>query len=159
MQFTLALAALFAGLVAADTDPNSIVAQVPSCAMTCLIRGAAAVGCGTVDYKCQCTHMTDLTQAVTPCLAQGCTVDEIAKTTTLSAQLCGSLGFASQSAALNSMTATMTGVTSVASATTKSNSTVTTGVVTATRNAAAKPDWMGMGALGAGAALLVGLAF
>ncbi|KAL8308116.1 hypothetical protein RB593_006441 [Gaeumannomyces tritici] len=84
---TLVLSALVA--VSSAATIAELAAQVPSCAMKCLVTAAKEVGCDAADYKCQCGKLIDMTSKATGCITSGCTLDDVAKITTLIPQICG----------------------------------------------------------------------
>lgn len=78
---TVVLASLL-GLAAAassdsSSDVTSLVAQLPTCSVSCLDQGATSAGCGTSDYSCQCEKQEAITANATSCLASSCALSNI----------------------------------------------------------------------------------
>ena len=74
-----ALLALGAAVAAQDTI-DSLRAQIPACANTCLTKAAQAAGCTVGDYACSCGKRDVLTASATPCLldpSSGCTTQDL----------------------------------------------------------------------------------
>lgn len=79
MQIKAVVISVFVATAFADTpDVNSILTQVPACALPCLIEGASAVGCDATNYACQCGKADQLTQAAGSCVDTSCSADEAA---------------------------------------------------------------------------------
>ncbi|KAI1087911.1 hypothetical protein F5B19DRAFT_43076 [Rostrohypoxylon terebratum] len=47
-------------------------AEIPSCAQSCFLEDAPSVGCGGLDFTCQCRNEAALYAAVEPCVASSC---------------------------------------------------------------------------------------
>lgn len=60
-------------------DIRALQAQLPECALGCLIQGADEFGCQATDLTCQCTQLEEMTKVVAPCLVNvgGCGLEEI----------------------------------------------------------------------------------
>lgn len=69
-----ACAALFATKMIAQAADCLDVAQaeIPSCAQSCFLENAPSVGCGGLDFTCQCQNEATLYAAIEPCVASGC---------------------------------------------------------------------------------------
>ncbi|CZS88276.1 uncharacterized protein RCO7_01231 [Rhynchosporium graminicola] len=100
MQFSLALAfAILAALVASQSA-SSLVAQLPSCALTCLASASTSNACGVSDYACQCgAKRADITKSATPCVLSSCSTDDALKTNYLTGQICNAASAVQTSAA------------------------------------------------------------
>ncbi|KAI1204498.1 uncharacterized protein F4807DRAFT_331262 [Annulohypoxylon truncatum] len=46
--------------------------EIPSCAQSCFLENAPSVGCGGLDFACQCQNEASLYAAIEPCVASGC---------------------------------------------------------------------------------------
>ncbi len=79
MQFKTLFVAALAGFVAAQ-DINTLISEIPSCALTCLLTGASDAGCGTSDYACQCSNQSTIQTSAEPCLTKACSTSDIAST-------------------------------------------------------------------------------
>ncbi|KAI0891294.1 hypothetical protein F4806DRAFT_308301 [Annulohypoxylon nitens] len=66
--------ALFATKMIAQAADCLDVAQaeIPSCAQSCFLENAPSVGCGGLDFTCQCQNEATLYAAIEPCVASGC---------------------------------------------------------------------------------------
>ncbi|KAH8671606.1 hypothetical protein BX600DRAFT_251014 [Xylariales sp. PMI_506] len=126
MQFKTFALSLLVAAVSAD-EITSLVASIPSCALTCLITGVSSVNCAATDYTCQCTNAAALQAAVSPCIAAGCNATDAATAEEISLEICADLGISanstssSNSTSTSNSTATTTSTTTSASATTSKN--------------------------------------
>lgn len=80
MQFVIiALSGLASLAAAASSDANvtSLVAQLPSCSVSCLEAAATSAGCGASDYSCQCSHTDAVEANATSCLTSSCSISNI----------------------------------------------------------------------------------
>lgn len=77
MQFKTIAISTFLGLAAATIDVSSLVNELPSCSLLCLISGASATGCSATDYACQCENEAAVTGNATTCLKSACSASEI----------------------------------------------------------------------------------
>lgn len=59
---------------AAATSPcvATAFALVPACAQSCVLGGAASVGCASTDFGCQCQKTAALFAAVDGCVSLAC---------------------------------------------------------------------------------------
>ncbi|KAI1452681.1 hypothetical protein F4805DRAFT_446569 [Annulohypoxylon moriforme] len=73
-SFLLTAMALFAAkMVVRAADCLDVAqAEVPSCAQSCFLENAPSVGCGGLDFACQCQNEAALYAAIEPCVASGC---------------------------------------------------------------------------------------
>ncbi|KAI1840759.1 hypothetical protein JX266_013033 [Neoarthrinium moseri] len=129
MQFKNLALSLFVASVAAQ-DINSLITQVPTCALSCLLNAGAQVGCDTTDYSCQCSKADALKQAVEPCLAKSCSAEEIGNAQSVSEKICAAVGAVSSvSSAVASATSALSSAASSASASASASAStaVTTG--------------------------------
>ncbi|KAB8295178.1 hypothetical protein EYC80_007104 [Monilinia laxa] len=154
MQFTYtAIFTLFAS-VAYSQSIASEVAQLPSCALSCLATAATSAGCGLADYACQCGDAKDaITKSGTPCIVAGCSASDVLAVSKIATQICvlqdsagspssspSSTSSASSSAASNISSATgsyVASVTSSASSVASSLKSSATSAAVATASAAA----------------------
>lgn len=165
MQFKNLAFSLFAAAVAAD-DVNSLVAQIPSCALTCLVTSATQVNCGITDYKCQCENATELQAVATPCVSSACSVADQATALKISGEICVSLGYTAVTSAVNSAVTSATGAagsalssatSAIGSAASSATATGTSSSATSSASTAAAAGRVEMGAL-AGVAAVVAFA-
>lgn len=77
MQFKTIAISTFLGLAAATIDVSSLVNELPSCSLLCLISGASTTGCSATDYACQCENEAAVTGNATTCLKSACSASEI----------------------------------------------------------------------------------
>ncbi|KAG4033781.1 hypothetical protein MFRU_004g02840 [Monilinia fructicola] len=89
MQFTYtAIFTLFAS-VAYSQSIASEVAQLPSCALSCLATAATSAGCGLTDYACQCGDAkAAITKSGTPCIVAACSASDVLTVSKVAAQIC-----------------------------------------------------------------------
>ena len=79
MQFKAIVLSAVVGLVAAQSsDVASLVAELPSCSLTCLLAGASAADCESMDYSCQCGKQDVIVANATSCLTTSCNTNDIA---------------------------------------------------------------------------------
>ncbi|KAF5494338.1 hypothetical protein CGCS363_v009134 [Colletotrichum siamense] len=164
MKYTVALS-IFTGLVAAQsatttatssssTDLAGLVAQLPSCATSCLTKAASTIGCSATDFTCLCNSKDTLTSSLTTCiLTAGCSTTEIATAAKVAPQICSYVEANPDSSAIASASNLLSGALATASATATASS---ASPATATTAAAVRPE-MGFGMIGAamlGAAML-----
>ncbi|KAK2599496.1 hypothetical protein N8I77_011247 [Diaporthe amygdali] len=141
-----------------SSDVDSIVSQLPQCALTCLSETASDIGCSASDLTCLCSKQSQLISSIGPCilLKSGCSSDEQNQISSIAGNLCTDVSsadsseLASASNYINSALAT--GVTATASGSSASST-----ATSASGNAAARTDSpiAGMGVMGAAAALAV----
>lgn len=75
-----AIGSLLASVVYSQTIASQ-VAQIPSCALSCLTNAISGAGCGLTDYACQCgSAKNTITSAATPCVASSCSTSDILST-------------------------------------------------------------------------------
>jgi hypothetical protein len=67
----LTLASEFLLVEAADCLGVALKA-IPSCAQSCFINGAPTIGCGGLDFECQCQQQPALMAAIEGCVASKC---------------------------------------------------------------------------------------
>ena len=81
MKFSVvAVASLFASVAYSQTIASE-VAQLPSCALTCLTTAITGAGCGVSDYACQCgSAKSSITSAATPCVVSKCAISDALST-------------------------------------------------------------------------------
>ena len=76
MQFKTLLVSALVGVVAAQ-DIGTLVCEIPSCALTCLLTAGTSAGCDATDYKCQCSNASKIQSSAAPSLEKACTAQEI----------------------------------------------------------------------------------
>lgn len=67
----LSLASQFHAVVAADCVSVALK-EIPSCAQSCFISAAPTIGCGGLDFACQCQQQPALMAAIEGCVASQC---------------------------------------------------------------------------------------
>jgi hypothetical protein len=67
----LTLASEFLTVEAADCVGVALK-EIPSCAQSCFVNGAPSIGCGGLDFGCQCQQEAALYAAIEGCVASGC---------------------------------------------------------------------------------------
>jgi len=88
MKFSFAALTLLASVVYAQTIASE-VAQIPSCALSCLTTAVSESGCGLGDYSCQCGAVKDdINSAVTPCVQEKCAMSDSKKVQSVLANIC-----------------------------------------------------------------------
>lgn len=62
----------------AGGDLDSVVSQLPQCAITCLDSTASSIGCSASDLTCLCSNSDKLISSIGPCilLSSGCSSEE-----------------------------------------------------------------------------------
>lgn len=74
---------LFAALTAcasSTTNITSLLDNLPSCSVNCIVNGVAQDGCTITDLRCGCSKINELTKTVSPCLAKaGCTLEDMTR--------------------------------------------------------------------------------
>ncbi|PHH52370.1 hypothetical protein CFIMG_003530RA [Ceratocystis fimbriata CBS 114723] len=70
MKFSLALVAAVASVVSAAGSAD-LISQIPSCALECIQSAESGAGCGSGDYSCSCSKLSELTPIATECLLKG----------------------------------------------------------------------------------------
>ncbi|KAH6701392.1 hypothetical protein BKA61DRAFT_205193 [Leptodontidium sp. MPI-SDFR-AT-0119] len=89
MQFSYAFVFAISATLVASQSASSFVAQLPSCAISCLASASTANGCGISDYACQCgAKKDDITKAATPCVLSACSQDDALKTLSITGEIC-----------------------------------------------------------------------
>lgn len=89
MKFSIvAVASLFASVAYSQTIASE-VAQIPSCALTCLTTAITGAGCGLSDYACQCgTAKDSITTSATPCVLSKCATSDALKVQSITSEIC-----------------------------------------------------------------------
>ncbi|KAH7399745.1 hypothetical protein BKA64DRAFT_464249 [Cadophora sp. MPI-SDFR-AT-0126] len=89
MQFSYAFVFAISATLVASQSASSLVAQLPSCAISCLASASTTNGCGISDYACQCgAKKADITKTATPCVLSACSQDDALKTNSLTGEIC-----------------------------------------------------------------------
>lgn len=94
MQFKVVLVSALVGTVAAQSTTGipALVSQIPSCALSCIIKAAESSGCGVTDYGCQCGKAAAIQAAVQPCIVPACSAADQASKFIVPCLLCTSGG-------------------------------------------------------------------
>ncbi|EOD46421.1 cfem domain-containing protein [Neofusicoccum parvum] len=50
--------------------------DIPSCAIPCFESGAPQVGCTVTDQTCQCAKASELTDKITGCVTDVCSIED-----------------------------------------------------------------------------------
>ncbi|PVH73988.1 hypothetical protein DL98DRAFT_594487 [Cadophora sp. DSE1049] len=89
MQLSYAFVFAISATLVASQSASSLVAQLPSCAISCLASASTTNGCGISDYACQCgAKKADITKTATPCVLSACSQDDALKTNSLTGEIC-----------------------------------------------------------------------
>lgn len=73
----LATALFVAGVRSQGADCTSVaLSSIPSCAQPCFLEGAPSIGCGGLDFACQCKQEAALYAAIENCVASSCPPSE-----------------------------------------------------------------------------------
>jgi hypothetical protein len=75
IQYLLGAVLLMIGELAVVNAENCAaiaLAVIPQCAQSCFLNGAPTIGCGAVDFACQCASEAKLYAAIEGCVASGC---------------------------------------------------------------------------------------
>ncbi|EQB59323.1 hypothetical protein GCG54_00010909 [Colletotrichum gloeosporioides] len=149
MKYTI-ITAFLAAFAAAKTV-DELVADIPTCAVTCIRDAATSVNCDISDFACSCAKQDQLTPVVVNCLSKSsCSADDQTKVLLTAQQIC------SQVSSGVSATGSVAALTSGASSTGSGGATSTGAAAASTSSPAAAPTmhvagWAG--ALAAAAAL------
>ncbi|OHE97588.1 hypothetical protein CORC01_07203 [Colletotrichum orchidophilum] len=136
MKYTI-VASFLAVLAVAETV-DQLVAQIPTCAVTCIRDGAQSVNCDVEDFACSCGKVTQLTATVVPCLASsGCSSADQATVLQLATQICAQVGSSSASAGSGTAAATTSTGTKTSSSSSHSGTATEAAVASTTSPAAA----------------------
>ncbi|KAK4464158.1 hypothetical protein QBC42DRAFT_264025 [Cladorrhinum samala] len=76
---SLALVTLFTGVVNSSSQPDCTsvaLNSIPSCAQPCFLNKAPDIGCGGLDFTCQCEKQAALYAAIEGCVADSCAAEE-----------------------------------------------------------------------------------
>ncbi|TGJ78216.1 hypothetical protein E0Z10_g10543 [Xylaria hypoxylon] len=144
MQFKIAALSLFAAVVAAQNSTSlpELVSELPTCAIPCFESGAKAAGCSTTDFACLCgSGKSSFISNAAICVSTKCQGDDFSNTISLAGQICDAVSQNPDTSAVASASAIVTSALGVASATSTPDS------------AAFRPE-IGLGFMGAVAAIL-----
>lgn len=75
IQVLLGAALLITGQLAEVSAENCAavaLTAIPHCAQSCFLNGAPTIGCGSLDFACQCASEAKLYAAIEGCVATGC---------------------------------------------------------------------------------------
>ncbi|KAI8304974.1 GPI-anchored CFEM domain protein [Colletotrichum sp. SAR11_59] len=149
MKYTI-ITAFLAAFAAAKTV-DELVADIPTCAVTCIRDAATSVNCDISDFACSCAKQDQLTPVVVNCLSKSsCSADDQTKVLLTAQQICSQVSSGvSATGSVAALTGTSTG--------TASNSATSTGAAAASTSSPAAAPTMHVagwaGALAAAAAL------
>ncbi|CAI0653107.1 unnamed protein product [Colletotrichum noveboracense] len=149
MKYTI-ITAFLAAFAAAKTV-DELVADIPTCAVTCIRDAATSVNCDISDFACSCAKQDQLTPVVVNCLSKSsCSADDQTKVLLTAQQICSQVSSGvSATGSVAALTGTSTG--------TASNSASSTGAAAASTSSPAAAPTMHVagwaGALAAAAAL------
>lgn len=74
---SLALATLLTGVHSSQPDCTSVaLTSIPSCAQPCFLNKASEIGCGGLDFTCQCEKQAALYAAIEGCVVDSCAAEE-----------------------------------------------------------------------------------
>ncbi|KAJ2903351.1 hypothetical protein MKZ38_010016 [Zalerion maritima] len=125
MRASFILAA--AGFAAAQVD----LSGVPECAQTCIANGLQELGCADETCACDPDIQADLTTAISPCMLDACSAEELAQALSAAETMCANVS--------TTATATVTAIDTVTDETgtilptsSTSNGTIVTSTPTAT---------------------------
>ncbi|EKD15315.1 hypothetical protein MBM_06531 [Drepanopeziza brunnea f. sp. 'multigermtubi' MB_m1] len=89
MKFSIAIVFAIVASLVSSQSVSSLVAQLPSCAISCLATASSSVGCGISDYTCQCGLNKDaVTSAATFCVVSSCSSTDALKTNSITGDIC-----------------------------------------------------------------------
>ena len=76
----LAVALFVASVRSQGTDCTAVaLTSIPACAQTCFVEGAPTIGCGGLDFACQCRQEAALYAAIENCVASSCPSSDFEK--------------------------------------------------------------------------------
>ncbi|KAE9579704.1 GPI-anchored CFEM domain protein [Colletotrichum fructicola] len=154
MKYTI-ITAFLAAFAAAKTV-DELVADIPTCAVTCIRDAATSVNCDISDFACSCAKQDQLTPVVVNCLSKSsCSADDQTKVLLTAQQICSQVSSGvSATGSVAALTGTSTGT---APTGTGSNTASSTGAAAASTSSPAAAPTMHVagwaGALAAAAAL------
>ncbi|KAL2136298.1 hypothetical protein VTI74DRAFT_4533 [Chaetomium olivicolor] len=89
----LAAALLAAGALSQGKDCTSVaLTAIPSCAQHCFLENAPTIGCGGLDFACQCKQQAALYAAIEGCVASSCPSSEFQNVIDGAAAVCDCAG-------------------------------------------------------------------
>ncbi|GAP90746.1 putative CFEM domain-containing protein [Rosellinia necatrix] len=151
MQFKVVALSFFAAVATAQTNSTSLpdlVSQLPTCAIPCYTKGAAAANCSTTDFQCLCGDGKSafLSSAAT-CIFTSCSGDDTSNIVNLATEICTDVSQNPDPTEVASASAIITSALGAASATNSPDS------------AASRPEFVsgvvsGIGIVGVAAAML-----
>ncbi|KAJ3952805.1 hypothetical protein N0V92_010739 [Colletotrichum tropicale] len=151
MKYTI-ITAFLAAFAAAKTV-DELVADIPTCAVTCIRDAATSVNCDISDFACSCAKQDQLTPVVVNCLSKSsCSADDQTKVLLTAQQICSQVS--SGVSATGSVGALASGASSTGTGTASATSTGAAAASTSSPAAAPTMHVAGWaGALAAAAAL------
>ena len=136
MYFTYAAIAALLASAAYAQSIDSEVAQLPSCALTCLSTASSSAGCTLTDFACQCGSAKDaITKSATPCVAAACSPADALKVSQLTGQICDLQAAAASSTAPSSSATQSASSSAVHSLTSSIGGSIGSSIASATRSA------------------------
>ncbi|KAF5486936.1 GPI-anchored CFEM domain protein [Colletotrichum siamense] len=153
MKYTI-ITAFLAAFAAAKTV-DELVADIPTCAVTCIRDAATSVNCDISDFACSCAKQDQLTPVVVNCLSKSsCSADDQTKVLLTAQQICSQV---SSGVSATGSVAALTGTSTGTATGTGSNTASSTGAAAASTSSPAAAPTMHVagwaGALAAAAAL------
>lgn len=113
----LSLASQFHAVVAADCVSVALK-EIPSCAQSCFISAAPTIGCGGLDFACQCQQQPALMAAIEGCVASQCPSSSFQAVIDGGETVCACAnGFGGGDAPVGSMVSSISGISSMPTAT------------------------------------------
>ncbi|KAI0123769.1 hypothetical protein BJ170DRAFT_93933 [Xylariales sp. AK1849] len=76
MQFTLLAFTALAAIAAADVDLPEIIEDFPGCALPCLVQKAGDEGCKVTDFECICANTVSISTNVGLCIGSDCSATD-----------------------------------------------------------------------------------
>ncbi|KIM97189.1 hypothetical protein OIDMADRAFT_168942 [Oidiodendron maius Zn] len=71
-----------------SSTPSSLIAELPSCALSCLVSGLSHSSCAATDIVCQCAD-TSFNNEVESCVLGNCTISQALTAKNITSTLCG----------------------------------------------------------------------
>lgn len=102
-----------------DTSLPDLVSQLPTCAIPCFEKGAAAANCDTTDFACLCgTGKDQFISTASTCVIGDCSGENLSDIISLATQICTSVSENPDPSEVASASNIVTSALGVASATT-----------------------------------------
>lgn len=113
MQISYLAIPLFAAVAAAQNSTSlpDLVAQLPTCASSCLNDGASNANCTVTDFSCICDNKDSFLSGASICILQStCTASEKSNLSSLATSICEDVNDGASSADLASASAVATSI-------------------------------------------------